>query len=234
MQGVFEFCRTARARPARPERLFFGLLPDAVTAGRLRRFREQFVCDRRLDGTWIEAERLHVSLHHVGDFRRLRDKVIYAAQQAGNAVAVPAFEMTFRFIGSFEGRPSMEGRTRRRPLVLLGEGESLADLHKGLGTAMVKGGLRANPYFAPHMTLFYGIEPVPIQAIRPIRAVVDAFVLIHSELGHARHNIVARWPLKGGLPAVQGLCEASRRDRIQADGPGIAGSVGTGPQSAGW
>ena len=88
LQGVFEFCRAARTRPERPERLFFGLLPDRDTAGRIARFRYRFIRNRRLEGTRIKAECLHVSLHHVGDFRRLRGSTLYAAQQAGRAVAM--------------------------------------------------------------------------------------------------------------------------------------------------
>lgn len=195
MQGVFDFCRAARTRPERPERLFFGLLPDRETASRIARFRDRFIRNRRLEGTRIKAECLHVSLHHVGDFRRLRSNTLYAARQAGKVVGVRPFEMTFRFIRSYDAWRSADG-SARAPLVLLGEADPLGSLHKTLGAAMKLNGLKASAHFAPHMTLLYGTEAIPLQAIAPIRTIVDRFALIHSELGHARYNIVDRWPLR--------------------------------------
>ena len=114
MQGVFEFCRAARTRSERPERLFFGLLPDRETAGGIARFSDRFIRHRRLEGTRIKAECLHVSLHHVGDFRRLRGNTLFAARQAGNAVAVRPFEMTFRFIRTYDAPRLAEGGRVRR------------------------------------------------------------------------------------------------------------------------
>jgi 2'-5' RNA ligase len=195
LQGVFEFCPAVRTRPERPERLFFGLLPDRDTAGRIARFINRFIRNRRLEGTRIKAECLHVSLHHVGGFRRLRGNTLFAARQAGNAVAVRPFEMTFRFMRTYDAPRLAEGRART-PLVLLGAADPLASPHKSLGAAMRQNGLKPSSHFAPHMTLLYGTQAIPLQAIEPIRTEVDQFALIHSELGHARYNIVDRWPLR--------------------------------------
>ena len=195
MQSVFEFCRDLPVRPKRPERLFFGLFPDAETSRRVGRFAERFLGEHHLEGPRLETERLHVSLHHVGDYKRLRSKFVYAARQAGNAVSLHPFEMTFRFIKSFDGGPSTTGRPRRQPLVLLGEGDALLELHKALGAAMEKSGLRPAERFTPHMTVFYGAKPVATEAIEPIRFVVKEFALIHSELWLTRHQVVDRWSL---------------------------------------
>ncbi|MPZ57576.1 MAG: 2'-5' RNA ligase [Rhizobiales bacterium] len=162
----------------------------------MSRGRERFVCEHHLEGARLKTERLHVSLHHAGDYKRLRTKFTYAARQAGKAVSMHPFEMTFRFIKSFEGAPSTNGRPRRRPLVLLGEGDALLELHKVLGAAMEKNGLRAAEHFTPHMTLFYGAKPIPMQAIKPIRFVVNEFTLIHSELWLTQYNVVDRWSLE--------------------------------------
>lgn len=195
-QGVFEFYRDLPARPIRPERLFFGLLLDAETSVHVERFRQQFLHENHLKGTQIKTERLHVSLHHVGDYKRLRTKYVYAAKQAGKAVSMHPFEVNFRFIKSFEGTPSIDGRLAKCPLVLLGEGEALFELHQILGAAMEKNGLRAAEHFIPHMTLLYGSKLIPFHMIEPIRFVVKEFKLIHSELWLARYNERGSWALK--------------------------------------
>lgn len=79
--------------------------------------------------------------------------------------------------------------------MLLGAGDALFELHKVLGAAMKKNGLRAAEHFTPHMTLLYGSRPMSMQAIEPIRFVVDEFALIHSELWLTRYNVIDRWSL---------------------------------------
>jgi RNA 2',3'-cyclic 3'-phosphodiesterase len=197
MQCVFDFCREMSSTPERPERLFFGLVPDAATADRAIRLRDRIIRAHRLEGTRLKTECLHVSLHHVGDYRRLRAKFVYAAQQAAKGISIQPFTLTFRSIASFD-IPSRDGRERRRPLALLGEGDGVLALYKALGAAMKAVGLRAGAHCAPHMTLLYGTEAIPTAAIAPIHYAVDHFALIHSELGRTRHTIIDRWPLRGG------------------------------------
>ncbi|QJP13425.1 hypothetical protein G3545_07005 [Starkeya sp. ORNL1] len=67
MQGTFDFHRDLPDRPIKPERLFFAVLPDSATACQMKEFGEHFANDNRLSGTPLTSERLHVSLHHVGD-----------------------------------------------------------------------------------------------------------------------------------------------------------------------
>ncbi len=188
-QGVFEFCRHGPARPKRPERLFFALLPDGPTALRIANFAEQFVRANGLKGTRVKADRLHVSLHHIGDFKRLRSDVMYAAGQAGDSVSAPSFEMTFSSVATFGTEDG------RKPLVLLATAEAVSPLHQLLGGALKKSGLRAAENFTPHMTLFYGATRLPPQAIDPIRFPVKDFALIHSALGLKKYTVLQRWPL---------------------------------------
>jgi len=196
MQGRLAFYKASPVRTARPDRLFFGLFPDAATSIRVKQLSERFICENRLGGTQLKAERLHVSLHHVGDYRRLRARFTYAARRAGEAVSMRPFEVAFSFIKSFERAASMSDIPRRRPLVLLGEGDALLELHRILGAAMERYGLNAAPSFTPHMTLLYGSKPIPLQPIEPIRFPVEEFVLVHSELRLTRYNILGRWSLK--------------------------------------
>lgn len=197
MQGVFDFYRDFPRRPVRPERLFFGLFPDAGTSARLSRFRRQFLEENDLKGSPLKAARLHVSLHLVGDYKRLRTKFIYAAMLTAKTVAMSSFEVTFRAVKSFEEGPPIGGRRRGRPLVLLGEGDALFELHSALGGAMAKNGLRSEGCFTPHMTLSYDPTAIAEQPIEPIRMAVNEFVLVHSELWLTKYNVLKRWPLAG-------------------------------------
>jgi 2'-5' RNA ligase len=197
MQLAFDFCRDAPARPERPERLFFGLQPDAETSARIARLGDRFVREHRLEGKRIDAERLHVSLHHVGDFRRLRSAVIYGVSRAASCVSVPPFEISLSIIKSFEVPASRSGHAQRRPLVLLSDGRAGTELYESLGASMAQNGLRPGKHFTPHITLLYGRTAVPAQAIEPVQFTVRDFALIHSKLGLARHEVVGRWLLVG-------------------------------------
>jgi 2'-5' RNA ligase len=197
MQGVFDFYRDHPARPKRPERLFFALFPDTEALTHVAQFRQRFLDENQVEARRLKTERLHVSLHHVGDYKRLPTKYIYAARQAGKAISMCPFEVTFRFIKSFEGAPRADGKPRKRPLVLLGQGDALRELHRSLGTVMKKNGLKAAEHFTPHMTLSYGPNSIPLQPIEPIRFVVGEFALIHSKLWLTQYDLVDRWPLHG-------------------------------------
>jgi 2'-5' RNA ligase len=172
------------------------LLPDSRTAVRIDGFRRRFFRANGLDGSPVRAERLHLTLHHIGDFGRLRPKFLFAADRAAGAVSKSRFEVTFRFITSFEPAPK-RGGVRRRPLVMIGASDPLIALHNELGRAMEANGLRALQTFMPHMTLSYGPQQILWQPIEPIRFVATEFVLIHSELWLSRYNLVGRWPLTG-------------------------------------
>src|SRR3546814_5885565 len=107
------------------------------------------------------------------------------------------FEMTFRFIETFQGSPSIDGRPPWRPLVLLGDGAPLLESHKNLGAAMERNGLRPARYFTPHMTLLYGPVPIPAQPIEQIWCMVNEFALVHSKLWLTQYDVIERWSLQG-------------------------------------
>jgi 2'-5' RNA ligase len=193
MQGTFDFYSDQSRWRKNPERLFLCVMPDDKTRGEVVQFGDQFFFQRRLGGSRLKPERLHMSLHHIGDFPRLRDKDVYAARQAARTVFMEPFEIRLRSVQSFEPAPH---RRNRRPLVLLGEGgNELETLFHTLGMALTRNGLKAAAAFTPHMTLSYGPQPVPIQAIEPIRFRVRDFVLIHSRLGLTQYEVIDRWPL---------------------------------------
>jgi 2'-5' RNA ligase len=196
MQGEFDFGERLPWRPSKPERLIFMLMPSAEVATRTGFFAQRFISDNRLPGRPLLTERLHVSVHHVGDYRRLRSRNVYAALLAGAAVSMSPFEVTARFIRTFQGAPARDGRPPKRPLVLLCEGDGLFELHGQVGAGMRGVGLRAADGFVPHMTLLYGPQAVPMQAIEPIRFMAEELVLIHSERGLTRYTALWRWPFQ--------------------------------------
>lgn len=116
-------------------------------------------------------------------------------------------------IATFDAPRSRGATIRRRPLVLLGDGEGLVALHAALGAAMRSVGLRAAAHFAPHMTVHYGSRPLPAQAIEPIRIRVGHLALVYSELGRARHTVVERWPLSATMSASREAGGGRFRDR---------------------
>lgn len=196
LQHAFDFYHPLPTRPKRPERIFFALFPDAETALGTGRFAREFVLGNHLNGKLLEVARLHISIQHVGDYKRLPSRYIYAASKAGDAVSMHPFEMAFRFITSFEAAPAVNGRGRKRPLVLLGEGDAVLELHRTLGAAMEEWGLRPSRHITPHMTLFYGPQAVPMQAVEPIHVVVNEFVLVHSKRGLGQYEMLERWRLR--------------------------------------
>lgn len=201
MQLAFDFYGELPRGPLRSERLFFAVFPGAEDAFRIERFRQDFLKANHLGGSMLRPDRFHVSLHHVGDFKRLRSPRTYAAELAGDLVQLPAFEITLHAIKSFGAFPK-PGRALRYPLVLLGEGAGLLELHETLGAAMTKFGIRALPNFTPHLTLSYGERPISEQRIDPIPLQIEGFCLVHSRLGKTEYRIIRRWPLSEPKPLL--------------------------------
>jgi RNA 2',3'-cyclic 3'-phosphodiesterase len=194
-QGSFDFGKSLSGESRRAEyreRIFFCVLLGPVEAQSVDRYRRGFCDEHRVDGTFRGTKRLHISLHSAGDYPYLPSRVIYAAKLAGQAVAVPSFDVALNAILTFT--PTKQGR---RPLVLLASSAGLIDLQGSLGSAMREVGFRTKKHFNPHVTVLYGPTKVAKQEIEPIRFVVNEFCFVHSEIGRSRYNIIARWPLRG-------------------------------------
>lgn len=121
MDGSFEFYRALPRRPIRPERLFFGTMVEAAFGRQVDECRDRFVRENDLKGARLKTERLHITYHHVGDYKRLPPKFVYGGTQVGQCVSMPSFEVTFGVIASFESMPRRDGRPPRWPVVFLGE-----------------------------------------------------------------------------------------------------------------
>lgn len=191
------------SEPTPTDRLFFAILPDPATAAKIGAFTQQLSHEHALRGRPLLADRLHITLHHLGDYAGLPDGLVERACEAAGQIHAAPFDVRFERVLSF-GRKS-----RNRPIVLLGnqaESGGLADLmafQKVLYAQMCRAGLqgdkliaRQNANFTPHTTLLYDMNEVPERAIEPISWRAAEFVLVHSLLGKTKHIHLARWPIQ--------------------------------------
>ena len=183
------------APPSALDRLFFAVLSCSDTALQIAERITPLRDEHGLKGRPIASQRLHVSLHGLGDYPGLPEILVELARRAGASVSMPPFEIAFDPVMSFNRKD------RKRPLVLR-VGSDLAVLetfHRLVGEAMKKAGLGrwVAPRFTPHMTLLYDNRIVREQAIEPIRLTVSDFALVHSLVGRSRYIELARWPLCG-------------------------------------
>ena len=184
------------ATPQLPaHRLFLAVKPDADTAQHIVRLIEQLRPVVGFKGKALRAERLHVTLHHVGDFvQPPPEDLVARVRAAADGVVLPAFDASFNQVVSFHGRRD------HRPFVLLGQDgvSELMAFQAALGDALLRSGVPVpRGHFKPHITLLYdrgGFAPKPVE---PISWTVREFVLIHSWLGKTRYDELGRWALKG-------------------------------------
>lgn len=182
-------------RPKLPDRLFFALFLEPKDHSRFRDLQGRLCRLNGIAASLLEENRFHVSLQHVGDYKRLRSKIEFAAGRSGQFVEMPAFEVTFHSAVSFSGRPAARGKPASRPFVLLADSGPVCELSRLIGAAMRVSGLRSADHFVPHMTLGYDEKFVAMQTIDPIGFVAREFVLIHSLRGLTIYRDLGRWPL---------------------------------------
>lgn len=191
--------------PPKPtDRLFFALFPSDEAIPQIVKTSQQLRDAHGLTGKSLSNDRLHVTLHHVGDYAGgLPNGLVETAQDVASKIAMPAFDVTFDRAISFAGSP------RNKPFVLRGnermnvgsEGglAALMAFQKTMYLAMCRAGLqgpRANAKFAPHVTLMYDDQGIAEQAVEPVSWTAHDFVLVHSLLGQTRHIHLGRWPAR--------------------------------------
>ncbi|MGC1174635.1 2'-5' RNA ligase family protein [Polaromonas sp.] len=182
------------AAPQLTDRLFFAIFPDAGAAAQIARLAQQLREEHGLRGKPLKTERLHVTLHHLGDYAGLPQDLVEVACAAAASLAAAPFDVTFDRAASFSTAP------RNRPFVLRG-GDGVASLiafQQTLGDALKKTvlGRWAKPAYTPHVTLLYDDRSVPEQAVPAISWTASEFVLIHSLIGQTLHMPLARWSLR--------------------------------------
>jgi RNA 2',3'-cyclic 3'-phosphodiesterase len=181
------------------ERLFFALKPDVAACASIAETARALQRDLRLSGTPLAEERLHVTLHHLGDYEQLPEELISRARRAADeVVALRCFKPFVLTLGSAFSFPPRGGPTPFAARVeddlsaLLALWETLGKYLRHAGVAIQKNA-RAN--FVPHVTLMYGTHAKPTPWNPPISWMVRDFVLIRSLLGQTKHITLEKWPL---------------------------------------
>lgn len=170
------------------DRLFFALYPDAETAERIRALAETLRAKYGMRGKPIPADRVHITLHHLGDYCGLPESLIATASAVAAGIAMPPFEVRLDCAASFPGG------ARKRPCVLrsgaVDANPELFALQGSLGRSLQGAGLgrQVERRFTPHATLLYDERGVVSEAVPPIVWTARSFALVHSLLGRGEHR----------------------------------------------
>ena len=189
-QMAFDFGEQALEWPKLRQPVFFCIRPTAAAAWDAARIARKLAADLRCRVDKIPAERLHISLQGLGDWRQLPDRVIDAARRAADEISFAPFEATFENVLTLRSGPEPF------PSALMGFNAGVRAFHTRLCERLAANGLRANQEINPHMTMFYAPEPVVPRTIDPISFRVSEFVLIRSIHGRGEHRLLGRWPLR--------------------------------------
>jgi 2'-5' RNA ligase len=193
MSNQMSFAGLAPAAPT--DRLFFAIFPDSATQRAIAQTAQEVGRLHGLRGKVLDAERFHITLHHLGDYAGLPEAKVEEAKRAAAQVVAAPFDVVFDRVKSFAGR------AEKKPCVLVGaEGDTpLQQLRRQLGERLIEAGLgkQVTREFTPHVTLRYERETVPEQAVAAIAWSVGEFVLVHSLLGQTKHLLLQRWALRG-------------------------------------
>jgi len=178
------------------DRLFFAVHPDAPAAQRIVELAQSVRARHGLRGNPLRVDRVHVTLHHLGDHAGLPESLLATANEVAAKLITPSFEASFDCVASFAGR------ARKRPCVLRSQAEEsnapLFALQGALGDRLRAAGLGRyiERRFTPHVTLLYDERTLAPEAVPPIGWRVREFVLIHSLLGKSEHRVLGRWSLQ--------------------------------------
>jgi 2'-5' RNA ligase len=176
------------------DRLFWGLVPASHDGQRIFQLANGWRDELGLTGRLLAPARLHVSLYALGDYAGIPQGLVDAARQAGDAVRLQAFDVTFDRVMSFHRKD------RKRAFVLRPGAKiaALSEFHSVLGEKMKSAGLArwVTPHFTPHMTLLYDRRMIAEQSVEAVCWHIDGFVLIHSLVGRSQHIHLARWKLE--------------------------------------
>jgi 2'-5' RNA ligase len=169
-------------------RVFFAARPDELTGARMARFTSRLAQEQPLRGRPMHRSRLHATVGMVGIWPEAPPAdAIDLARRIGAQIAMRPFKVTFKRLQSW--------RRSNGPLVLVGDDDEVIGLNSLHDALYETCGLRAEPYFCPHISLIWSRDSAPERAVEPFSWMVREFVLIHSVYGQGRHEVLGRWPL---------------------------------------
>lgn len=131
-------------------RLFFAVRPDAKARLMAVDATQRQMDAQSLSGGLVAPERLHVTLHWLGDHGDVPHELLRRAKDAGATVAAAPFGVGFDCIGSL-GRAGVGGLTLTGSVEL----KELRQFQRALATAMEASGIgqHIRKRFNPHVSL---------------------------------------------------------------------------------
>ncbi|NGZ87183.1 2'-5' RNA ligase family protein [Duganella aceris] len=193
-QGLFD---ALEPPPMATDRIFFAIMPDADAIADIVALTARLKTQHGMRGRPTADTKLHVTLHHLGDFAGMPHAKVASAKRAAEAAA----KAMATFVACFDTAQSFVTRRNNRPLVLTGDDGviGIAALHRALASAMPKAGLPPIPAsYTPHITLLYDDITALPQPVAPVEWRVRELLLLHSRLGQGQpYTALGRWPLRG-------------------------------------
>jgi 2'-5' RNA ligase len=173
------------------DRLLFLIYPPEDVAARIDGFAREKFQQLGIRGKSVSKERLHITLHHLGDYASFPDEIRDQAIKVGAAAMSKSFQVTFNRLMTFT-------RHGNNPIVLTGGSTALRIFHQALGLDMRRTGLKrfAVSGFTPHITLRYSPNEAETQTVEDFTWTVREFHLVHSLLGQTQHRILQTWKLQ--------------------------------------
>ncbi|SCX65121.1 2'-5' RNA ligase [Variovorax sp. EL159] len=174
-------------KEALPHALFFAILPSPQDAASIAALGALMDSRHVLKATLVDAPRLHVTLHDLGEYAAVPQDKVALARAAAATLEAPAFDVEFDRAMSYA----------KGALVLCGnEGTgALAQYRQRLGEALADAGFKPTRAFTPHITLAYARRKLEQHATdQPVRWRAGSLALIDSHVGQGIHEILAQWP----------------------------------------
>lgn len=176
----------------RAESLFFCLFPDSAACEAIAAETDALRVEHSLLGASIKPNRLHATLHYLGEHAIDREDLVAAASVAAARVTHPCFEVNLARVSSFHTRSD------KQPCVLLFQEERppIHSLWRELGNHLMAAGLGRylKRDFMPHVTVLYDTRAVTPHAVEPIRWQARDFSLVRSRNGE--YQVLGSWPLR--------------------------------------
>lgn len=167
-------------------RLLFALKPTVVIARQTDHFAQMIAAD----APRILPEHQHVTLAVTSDQVDYPYRAVKSLLRAGTRVMAEPFDLPLDRLSSTNRSVALRP-SRSVPL--------LNALQHAIVAGMQAEGVAIRPdwTFSPHQTLFYRRGSPEQRRIDGFTWRVEDFVLLCSHVGHAHHEILGTWPLKG-------------------------------------
>jgi 2'-5' RNA ligase len=173
---------------AAKDRLFLAIFPDRKAQQVIGDVAQGFLRVQGMRATPEHALRLHVSVHHLGDYAQLEPETIDAALLAIGQIQTARWNIVLDRITGLPGQPG------NHPFVLHCPSKGAHNLWRESRELLAESGFSRwlAPGYAPHMTLFHGDRPPPPAPIpiRPIMWPVREVMLVHSLPGDREYRVL--------------------------------------------